>query len=199
MKKAIIIGSIALVIVLGILYVVGLNIQSNPPSVGGTVENFPTNFTNGLANNGVFYGEVKGTIGAGSNQASWFNNTGKTVFVDRASLFVNGTASSTLQVNVGTSTTASIAYAAYKTTTNPFSALIDSYTLATSTNYRVVNSIKDAGTNGQNIIRVQPNYYVFFLLKNPYQAGTSGGAYESATSTARGFNLDYNMRYYFLQ
>ena len=166
------------------------------PGMGGARQIFANpNFPDGLCNNNVCEMTVHGTIAIGEYQKSFLNNTGRTIFVDYVEAYANGTASSTLTFDVASSSTATLTYNA-----SPFSELIDSYSISTSTAYKLINSIKNAGTNGINAIAVDPEEYVVFFLQDPYQSGSCTGATcENATSTARGYTIDYKARYHYIE
>lgn len=83
---------------------------------GSTVSSDVPWFTNGLkyGNSNRLYSQTILTIASGSDQAVWNNNTGQTVFIPMADVFLNGTsttatASSTFSIAVGATTTSVIA------------------------------------------------------------------------------------------
>jgi len=154
------------------------------------------NFPDGLSINDVTENYVQGTIELQEYQKSFCNKTDRTVFFDYAEAYINGTASSTLTLDIATSSTATLAYNA-----SPFSELIDSYSITTSTTYKLVNSIKNAGTNGINSIAVTAEECLVFFLQNPYSSGASctGSLCENATSTARGYTVNYKARYHYIE
>ena len=131
-------------------------------------------------------------LGAGVNYAGFLNATGQTIYVTEAkvNMVANAassvTASSTYLLDIATSTIEHIA-----DFSNPFSSIIDSYQISTSTvgtNF-TLNSIKDAGTNGRNVVPVADGQYVGVLLTAKGGNTTGGASWESATSTNRGFDL----------
>ncbi len=131
---------------------------------------------------------VSGTIGSGRNQGVWRNRTGRTVLISSADIaFPSGTASSSLLVYISTSTASTVA-----DFTAPFGSLIDGMAIATSTSLARItpNSVKNAGTNGRNVVDVQDGEYVIVALlqKESTQntCDTTHGC-ESATSTNRGW------------
>lgn len=156
---------------------------------GDIVEQYPSYFVNGINIGQGYENSIDLTMATGTNQAYWKNNTNNTVYVWRFIGTQTGTASSTLVVNVGTSTTATVTDSATPLTTPQ---LIDTYTIATSTTGRTFNSWKNAGTNGQYVIPVLPNNYLIATLENPYRQDCSTTTNcESATSTNRGYNLSF--------
>lgn len=198
MNKKTIIGAVILVVVLvlgGIALIATPTpapVQA-PQSLGDisiNTQEFPA---------GVKFGDkatvnwTGGQIGARSNQASFRNTTGRTIYVDLAEMVTTGTASSTYQFFVATSTTATRS----DNFTDPFSTLIDAFTLATSTTVRAVNSIKDAGTNGRSVIPVTDGQYVLLTFQQTYNNTCNGSLCETATSTNRGFNVNWFLRYHY--
>lgn len=145
------------------------------------------------------------TLGNGQNQGSWPNNTGQVVYVPESivaytSPNAKGTASSTLFLTVGTSTAPTIADA---TKNALYGSLIDTFSIATSTNVNatssaVISNEGNAGTNGLHVIAVYPGQYVIAVLESPCPLATTGAGQgcELATSTARGYNLLLNGEYY---
>jgi hypothetical protein len=138
-------------------------------------------------------------IGAGVNYAGFLNATGQTIYVTGAkvNLVANAasvqTASSSFMLDIATSTLEHIA-----DYSNPFASIIDSYTIATSTigSQQVINSIKNAGTNGVNVVPVANGAYVSVLLSERYNnPGCTGSVCETATSTKRGFDVQVVIDY----
>ncbi len=181
-QTKIILGVLALVVLgLGIFTM----IPPVQPAVGVPTTLSVADFPNGATNGGVFVNWVAGTIGAGQNQAYWKNTTGGPVVVDLAEAQMTATATSgdSYLLSVSTSTAATISNSA-----TPYASLIDSKAIATSSPAYVVNSIVQSG-NGLGEIILPFNQYVVFLLRS--KNGTV-----AATSTSRGFNLNYRLRYH---
>lgn len=135
------------------------------------------------------------SLSAGVNQASWRNNqVGKDIVVDYAE-FDNGTgvASTTYQFFIATSSAATIS----SDFDDPFSPILDGYTLATSSKISVINSIKDAGTNGRSAAKVSNGEYVIFTFQQRYAGNCSGSVCETATSTNRGFNSTGRLKFHY--
>lgn len=137
------------------------------------------------------------SIGAGDNNDCWQNTTGRTVYADLATFTTDGTASTTFTIDIATSTTCAIS-----DYTSPFSELIDSYQLSTSTVAKTINSIKNGGTNGTNVVAVPDDTYVSVLISagEPAQVGAptcDGSVCETATSTNRGFNAKWRLHYFY--
>jgi hypothetical protein len=152
--------------------------------------------------NGVGIGDEvvvweKVSLEAGDNNLGWENKTGKTVYVDLATVTTSGTASTTFTIDVATSSTENIS-----DFTSPFSEIIDSYQLSTSSVAQTINSEEDQGTNGMSVVPVADGEFVSLLLSagEPAQTGEpscDGSVCETATSTNRGFNLDLRFRYHY--
>ncbi len=175
--------------------------------------NFPDgiNLTKSVGYRGATEYQEGGVIGAGENQARWYNDTGKDAYV---SVFVKpiatttGTtnspiASSTMQIIAGTSTASTIAnYTAPSTVTT---ASLLYWKLATSTvagtlNSSSTNSFSAIGNTAPNsIVRVAAGTYLNIAILaqasvDTDQLGTPSATCgnlncETATSTNRGFNL----------
>lgn len=146
-------------------------------------------------NIGVKINAKGGTIGRGVNQGFWRNETGGNVVVDYAEMQTTGIASSSMIFSAGTSTAATIT----DNFSAPFSTLIDQYLVATSAPAKVINSELSTTTNSQGSIIVGPGVYVNFLVRSRgVNCPTTGGACESATSTSRGFNVNWALFYHTL-
>lgn len=138
-----------------------------------------------------------GTIGSGVNTASWKNKTGRKVVIDYAEMRTTGTASTTFDFFVSTSSAATISTFDFGAAN--FSELIDGKRVATSSAILVVNSIKDAGTNGRSAIEVEDGEFVFLGFRQSFATNSCNGAWcESATSTNRGFNVRWVLHGHYL-
>jgi len=135
-----------------------------------------------------------GTLALGDAQDCIVFNKASVGFFDRAESYINGTASTTLELNVATSSSATLGQDA-----NPYAELIDSYLIATSTANKLVNSEENQGTNGVSAIPVTSSEYVCVGLTDPYQIdGTCTGVLcENSTSTNRGYTLNYKLKYHY--
>lgn len=158
-------------------------------------------FINGLQLGGqTEYWSDTFTIGTADNNDGWQNLTGKTVYVDRVDVeIVDGAASSTMVFDVATSSSENLS-----DTSDPYSEFIDSQAISTSTPAgRVLNTIADSGTNGTGVVQVDDQEYVSLRFLQGNTSGTtalgscSSGVCETATSTNRGFNVDWRLHYYF--
>lgn len=211
MKKStlgIIIGIIALVvgIILGGFYGQPTTSNQNPEVNAGSVRIDTDQFVNGLSigSPATFENWVRGTIPAGSNQASWRNNVGGAeVIVDRVILRTTGTASSTFRLISGTSTAATIADFTAPAFTN--TAFIV-FPFATSSTATTTNNFEGSGADqaaygGIGAVSVADGGFVNFALLQGLSGTPSpgclsvGSVCESATSTNRGFNVDYYLHY----
>lgn len=138
-----------------------------------------------------------GTIGLGANQGSWCNSgvlsVGKTAYVDFASITTSATASSTMKVYVATSTSGTIAndFGA------PFGTLINNFAIATSS-LATTTSSHDYRRAGFGVIAVPVGTCVVTQIQAASAScPTTGGACESATSTNRGFTVDWLLKGYY--
>lgn len=214
-KKTLIVSAILSVIIAVVVLVVGLNFVGNSTPVisqrvgqvgadGGTY-NSPVSFVAGISldSNNELVVSKSSVMGPGVNQAFYQNKTGRIVYVDYIDAYPVSTtnnfgavttASSSMRVSVGTSTTASIAnnFAA------PFATLIDNALIATGTPM-VVNSDKDVGTNGRGTIPVLPGQYIYILMRQDSGNTCTGSICETATSTNRGFNLKWYLEFHYAQ
>jgi len=165
---------------------------------GGNVTQQVDIYTNGVGTgnaHAVF--SRSGTIALGANQGAWCNSgvrsVGKTAYVNFAGITTSGTASSTMKVFIATSTTATIAsdYVA------PFGSLINNFQLATSSLATTTSSI-DYKRAGFGTIPVPVGQCAVVQIQAAsVSCPTTGGSCESATSTNRGFSLDWILQGYY--
>lgn len=201
MNKKTLLGLVALVAV-GLLFLVGSSPSSAPVvenSVGGVSQEID------FYVNGVGFGpdfatfSQSGTIGSGRNSGSWENKTGRTVYVDLSTMTTTGTASSSSIVyGYASSTLPSTTY----DFTAPASAnrmTIGAFSIATSSVATTTSSIEKAPAG--KVISVPDGWYLIFLLRqdttNASIACAAAGLCETATSTNRGFNVDWYFRGFF--
>lgn len=155
----------------------------------------------GFGTNNALYLSGKLTIGVGQNQVAWQNLTGKTVTVDVTHFDLNGIASSTVAVWIGTSTTATVVNV-YNTTTAPFWAQLigSSNTISTSTNGTLYPTQLDNFTNNKSgypsEIQVLNNQYLVEVVSSAC-TGQAGISCEVATSTNRGWNAVTPFTYHY--
>lgn len=146
-----------------------------------------------------------GTLLAGQNIDYWTNKTGRTVLIDYGDVIQTlaagmtsstGYASSTMRISMFATTTLSNInpYIAPKVSTSTMSNfLIDNARMATGTppNY-IWNADVNGGTNATGTIAVPDgSSVVIFLQQGDYEPGCTGSVCEPATSTNRGFNLNW--------
>ncbi len=208
MNKKSIIGILAVVAVVIVLLTLSVNHFSRPSAPvepeqtlggfsGGATQGVTAN-TNGVGT-GYDYALVTraGTIPLGSNQGAWCNSgakgVGKTVYVDLARITTSATASSTMKVYVATSTSATIA----SDFNAPFGTLINNFPIATSSLATTTGST-DYRRTGFGIIAVPVGQCVVTQIQAAAATcPTTGGSCESATSTNRGFTLDWMLEGYY--
>lgn len=123
------------------------------------------------------------SIGSGANQTAWKNTLGRTVYIDASSVkigYVAGTATSSLNYYVGTSTSAT--QTDYARPTRLYMP-IDGATFATSTSASMINGTSTS--NGVGSVAVQDGEYLFFMVSEKFGCKTNASC-ETATSTNRG-------------
>lgn len=144
-------------------------------------------FKSGHGDGGDFVAiTADGKIGAGANQAAWTNKTGRTVYVRPQDVqigYTAGTATSSLNFYVGTSTATSFTDFARPT---PTLLLMDGATDATSTSATGA-AVGHMGTSTNNgpVFAVPNGSRVVFNVQEKY-ACKADGACNTATSTNRG-------------
>lgn len=195
---------VAIVLVFVVAFVVGLSskvedTQRIVKESMGSAGQFPgaPNFPDGasLGKEDIIHNSKKISLNAGDNDMGWKNQTGRTIYIDLVSVRTTGIASSTMTVDVATSSTETIA-----DYSDPFSEIIDSYSLATSSpTDTVIASNVNGGTNGIGVVAVADGEWVSLLLSATAGALCDGSACETATSTSRGFNLDMFIEYFYIR
>lgn len=168
-------------LVVGLLLAFAVNAA---PFFSGVYNQVNTYFKEGatLGDRTVLY--ESGTIGAGANQAAYYNNTGRTLYINSNDIhmgWTSGTASSSIVFYVSTSTASSVTDYARPTGTY---LLIDGATFATSSPAVSISTgtTTDAGAGA---ITLAPNEYLIFNVQEQYACKTIG-ACETATSSNRG-------------
>lgn len=162
-------------------------------SLTGTVEESVGLYRHGINTGSEYISfDKSGTIGAGSNQASWRNTTGRTVYVDLLTAIKTATGSTTSGwiFYAGTSSAAT-----YSTdfTAPVWAPLIDGAESASGTPPTVYSSI-EYSTAGLSIIPVLDGEYLNIAFFTRYFSNCTGATCEKATSTNRGFNVDWYFR-----
>ena len=204
MSKKTLLGLGALVVV-GLLYFGFSNPSSAPESResvsgGGAVLQQQDIYSNGAGFGGdnVLFTR-NGVVGAGFNSGSWQNRTGRTVYIDLATITTTGTASSSsLVYGYATSTLPSTTYD-FTAPTSANRMAINAFPIATSSAATTTSSIEKRLAGG--VISVPDGWYFVVLLRqdttNADIACAAAGLCETATSTNRGFNLEWFFRGYF--
>ena len=169
----------------------------NTPDVGGQRSGQQT-FTEGATLGSETVGYGSGTIEQGISQASWRNTTGQPVYVDLVEVRNTAATASTSAfiLDVGTSTASTITYsgATYRDT---WGTLINGRTLASSTPANTVVSNIGNGLTRREVIRVEVDEYVVFTFVAPELCSQVLHVCDTATTTSRGFNLGWKLRYNF--
>lgn len=180
-------GAVAIVIILVAVLLGSSSKGGNPLGADLSVHNTAEIFSEGigLGNDGYVVFSKGGTIGAGANQASWRNTTGRTVYIVPNSTvigFASGTASSSLLFYTATSSAATL--------TSDFAGPggsvhgIDGASIATSTigpNF-IVGTTTASGAG----IPVADGAYYNVQIQSKNGGTCNGAACETATSTNRG-------------
>lgn len=102
--------------------------------LGSTIEINPYWYSGGIAwgRADVLHDTMQIQLPPGQNQVTWFPNLGRDVIIDQVDLSMTGTASSSYQVNLGTTTSSANIADVYSLITKPFwSQAIDSFQIAT--------------------------------------------------------------------
>lgn len=183
------------------------------PNLGGTVENFPSWFTNGLSvgnnsngNTGVFTNAVAGQIGPGANTAHWTNNTGHTVFIPLVVLHTTGTASSSMKLIVSASTTVPALADDFNALNLPMNDVAISTIVATSSTATTTSNLLSVAQNSSKssgVISVAAGSSLNIVMHNASGVANAplntcnGASCETATSTNRGFNVNWYFEYLF--
>ena len=154
----------------------------------------------GTGSNVVF--SKSGTILAGQNQDGWTNDTGRTVYFDYGDAINTGTASSSFRISVVATSSASISPSMALTApiANPAGGLlIDNVLLATSSpaNF-VINSDINAGTQASGTVPVLSGQRIIFFLRQNSAHFCTGSICETATSTNRGFNVNWYLQGHYI-
>lgn len=190
------------ILVVGLISLLGFRMASGPTEivVQGDVRNTPDTFTNG-AEFGLLPVAVNwagGIIPAGQNNVSWVNNTGEVQYVDYVEMSPNNTASSTFKLFAYSTTTAySVLYDITATPANNSTTkiVINGFNYATSSTATTTSNM-DLTTAGKTL-RVADGARIQFLLRGVDLGCVSqGGFCETATSTNRGFNIPWRVRYH---
>lgn len=127
-------------------------------------------------------------IQPGQNQASWLNTSPTTAYVCEAFAFLTGgTASSTVKLNMGTSTTATKTDVFSNTTSPLWAQMMDAASIATGTPSGLV--VADNGNNHKtgysSCMGVPTGQYLVATISTYC---TADAACNTATSSARGFS-----------
>lgn len=157
--------------------------------------------------NGVSFGKPQSIdvnwaadkIPAKSNFAFWKNTTGQKVWVDYAEISTDGTASSTYKI-FGFATSTAYNAALYDFTAPAMNATtwiaISSFQFATSSAATTTTNI-DRAAAGKTVPVANGSYFIFNLMNvDSGCASQSSGVCETATSSKRGFNLPWRIRYH---
>ncbi len=173
-------------------------------SLGGVYAN---NISSSGAGAGIDFGPSAvnvnyqgGLIGAKTNTAWYRNVSGVIQYAENVEVSTNGYASSSYTFYAYATSTAPTAQALYDFTAPANQAsttlLIKGFSIATSSAATTTSSddtIGGAGPFAGSVAQLPPNWYLYvkMVAKNGLSCASSGGLCESATSTARGFNIPW--------
>lgn len=203
MIKNIFIGIVALLAFIGAGFGVASYSQIQPllksaetaiVKLGSTVEINPYWYSGGLAwgRVDVLHDTQQLVLQQGMNQVTWFPAKSGDIVIDQIDLSMNGTASSSFQVNLGTTTTANNIADVFSNVTKPFWAqAIDSFQVATGSTAQVGASadfLTTMGTSNKtnypDELQVVPGGGVRLMVNS---FCINDGACNNATSTNRGW------------
>lgn len=157
----------------------------------GTIRNVPDVYSEGVQIGTDILKTVKLTVGAGDDQVSLRNTTGRTWYVsDGETGFTSGTASSTFRMSIVSTTTSPIADGRDYSAATPLAGnnLLMTGLFATSTTATTSNSFKATGTG---LVKVADGDYLICYVNRDTACVTNGGYCEQATSTNRGVTNFY--------
>lgn len=130
------------------------------------------------------------SIPAGQNQTSYRNTSGRRQYVDLLVMRTTGTASSTVTLTAGTSTSSTfnsfLVQSSHKSLLN---VALSTSTTATSTN-SVQGLGAPTGAPGAGVAKLEDGEYLNIGFYETYGYPCNGATCESATSSARGYNVD---------
>jgi hypothetical protein len=190
------------VALIAVLVVLSGHSTPAPAPVGGDVRNPGDSSPQGiqLGDLPVTVNWASGKIAAKSNTATWINTTGKVAYVDLLNLSTDGTASTTYTFYAYATTTAvrtlydfvppaEVTSAAGLTRMLINGTILGTSTIATSTS-------NFDGSTFPRVIRVPAGSRVNILLTQRYTTPCTGVQCETATSSNRGFNIQWRLRYH---
>lgn len=210
-SNKLLVGIAALMLVAGValsVFTVQHPVDQSQPNYGGQFYDQSKTFGTelGYANDGKngYASAFGATFVAGQAFDYWQNRTGYTVYIDSAVFGTSGAASSSFKLYAFATTSdpstlaSRYAFTAFTEAINGQNSFLGSPTYATSTAASTTNSAIEAKAGrGNGVIAVPNNGYLVFLLQGVDAAGCASTLKcEAATSTARGFNPFWHVRYY---
>lgn len=194
---------VALVVSLGVVFFVAPTSDTPvtpPPSEedAGSTRNIVDNFVNGAQLGSDIELWKSATLTSGDNQDSVQNTTGRVQFYTAAEVAMiadsagTETASSSYLFYVSTSSVATI--------TDDFAApsntffLIEGGLFATSSSKSVLSATTTSA--GDGVLRVEDREFLVVLMIEEFGC-IANGACETATSSTRGFDVDWRLKYHY--
>jgi hypothetical protein len=202
MFKKYIVSVIAVVALVVGLIALGLH-GSQPVQTLGA----PTNIVGSTFTSGIGFGSGTTPINvnwagdkiyAKSNQAYWKNTTGMTQYVDYAEFDTDNTASSSYKIYVmATTSPLRTLYDFTAPTSSNGKMMINGFAIATSSTATTTTNLSGNGSQDTTVQVPDGSYVVYYLTAlNGTLCASQGGQCESATSTNRGFNAYWRLRYH---
>ena len=171
---------------------------------GGSVVTNPEEHVNGITIGDVFEKWEKGRIEPGTTTSAWRNQTGGEVILDFVEVISSAVSSSTLYGDVGTSTNSAVLRGSSDYGVSGGANILGNLEFATNTR-RVYNNGDETNKSFRSatssLILADGDYVVFRLFEPAtveVPTCINGGNFrlcENASSTNRGFNLEWQLHY----
>ena len=192
--------AIGLGVVAVVLAVVGGNF--NQPQIGSTTQQNAegSRFPNGISSGEGSLIWNREVLSAGSNQSYVLNDSGKTMCSILSTVSFGGTASSSITVDVATSTSSSFDKDYEFFTSDPNGSLIDSRVISTSTPEFMISSLTD-GNLTQKVVCAANGEYFLYMHRSTFDLESMAPCdvdddnnCDTATSTELGvWPIEWNM------
>lgn len=190
------------VVIAAVVGIVAVKSHNVVAPTGGNVLNSPDGFINGaeFGTLPVTVNYAGGKISAKTNVAFWKNTTATTQYVDYAAVATDGTASSTFRIYAyATSTAPRTLYdfvAPAQANANSTQLLINNFLFATTSAATTTTNF-DKALAGKTVAVPVGSYVIIQMLNQDTGCASQGsGVCETATSSRRGFNLQWRLRFH---
>lgn len=187
----------AVVVVVGLLLGVLLSHVLTPhQGLGGVVSTTGPEFPGGFTQGGFANNWGGGKIEAKTNTATWRGVPGQTAYVDYVETSTDGTASSSYKIYaVATTSAIRTLYDFVAPTSTEGKMAINNFVIATSS-IATTTTAFDKAPAGKTI-RVPDGYQLnFYLVNADSGCAAQAGFCEAATSSNRGFNVQWRVHYH---